>query len=57
MPVRPFWLVLICLWLVLFCTADETVDGIGCGDAGVMLSKDQLDGLYCGPGRTSCTSP
>ena len=26
MPVRPFWLVLICLWLVLFCTADETVD-------------------------------
>ena len=30
--------------------------GIGCGDAGAMLSKDQLDSLYCGPGRSSCTS-
>ena len=43
--------------LYLVTRAISHAHGIGCGDGGVMLSKDQLDSLCCSPGRTSCTSP
>ena len=42
--------------LYLVTRAISYAHGIGCGDAGAMLNKDQLDSLYCGPGRSSCTS-
>ena len=42
--------------LYLATRAISYAHGTGCGDAGAVLNKDPLDNLYCGPGRSSCTS-